>query len=223
MKTSTKSGLLEAVHLALLNLSDNRNLQQKLNVYGFNSKRIQEGNALLGRARLMDQTQQQHYTDTRQVSLRIEQDGEAALELFRDHVAIAKTAFRKEPLVLQELNIKKIQGKPWGWTQQAQVFYQKAVSYRDRLQSYGGMPESFEQNQAAVEALLALKAQRLKCKGEAEHGTHVRDQTLKELRAWYGEFRKLARLAFQHTPQILETFGIIVRSSPKKRSEVSES
>ena len=74
-----------------------------------------------------------------------------------------------------------------------------------------------------MEALLALKAQRMKCKGEAEHSTQVRNQTLQELRAWYGEFRKLARMAFQQTPQTLETFDIVVRSSPRKRSEVSES
>lgn len=80
----------------------------------------------------------------------------------------------------------------------------------EKLQKFGATPETFEQNKAAAEAQMALKARRLKTKEDAENTTQLKYQRLKELRAWYGEFRKLAHIAFKNTPQGLETFGMVV-------------
>lgn len=190
--------------------------------YSFTPKRIKEGKALLEQVRLLDTTQQQHYLGARQVSQQIEQDTATVLELFKEHVAIAKTAFRKEPLVLEELKIKRLSHKRWERIQQAIDFYTGATQYLPRLQQYGATPESLQQNKAGAEALVALKAQRLRKKGEAENGTQVKQQAIKALKTWYSEFRRLARIAFQDTPQILETYGMVVRSSAKKRNVVAK-
>lgn len=190
--------------------------------YGFTPKRIQQGQSLLNHTLLLDSAKDQHYDDARRMSLQIEKDIHATCEVFKDHIAIAKAVFRKEPHVVQDLKIKKISGGRWACIRQAIVFYNKAPMYMERLQQYGIIQESFQQNKAAAEALLALKAQRLKKKGDAENSTQVKDKAVRELRAWYGEFRKLARIAFQDTPQTLETFGIVVPSSKRKRKEVSE-
>ncbi len=213
---------MEAVQLATYNTSENQELQQKMSGYGFTPKRIKEGKALLEQVRLLDTTQQQHYLGARQVSQQIEQDTATVLELFKEHAAIARTAFRKEPLVLEELKIKKLPYKRWERIQRAMNFYTNATPYLPQLQQYGATPESLQQNKAGAEALLALKAQRLRKKGEAENSTQVKQQAIKALKAWYSEFRRLARIAFQETPQILETYGIVVRSSPKKRSVAAD-
>ena len=219
MKTKTIPSLIEAVQLAIRNTSENREIQQKMSGYGYTPKRMQEGKALLAKVQLMNDTQQQHYTHARTMSQQIRQESDTALEVFREHVAIAKTAFRKEPLVIQELKIKKISNRRWGWVQQAINFYHQADAYLPQLQQYGAAPEAFQQNQAAAQALLALKAQRLKKKGDAENSTQAKAQAIRELRAWYGEFRKIARIAFQETPQILETFGVVVLSPSRKRKK----
>lgn len=217
MKTETIAGLLEAVELALRGLSEDPELQKKMNAYGFMPKRVQEGRALLEHAKLLINTQEQHYTHARQLAHQIKQDSQATRQLFSEHVAIAKVAFRQQPLVIQELKVKKISQQRWGWAQQALAFYQHAPAYLEKLQQYGVTPEAFQQNQAAVQALLDLKAQRIKKKGKAENSTQEKNLRIKELRAWYGEFRKLARMAFQDSPQLLETFGIIVPSGTQKR------
>ena len=90
------------------------------------------------------------------------------------------------------------------------------------MQKFGATPEAFGQNEAAVQALLDLKAQRRERKGRVEDSTQQRNQQIKELRAWYGDFRRLARVAFKENPQLLETFGIVVPSGPRKRKTVTE-
>lgn len=222
MKSSSISQLFEAVQVAVYNLLENKDLQNKMNGYGLTPKRVQEGNTLLENARLLHSTQSDHYDHARRMSLQIEQDSSTVLDIFKGHVTIARSAFRKEPHVLQELHIKRIATGRWALTQQAIAFYTKAPQYMDKLVQFGATPESFDQNQAAAEALLALKAQRLKKKGDAENSTQQKLQSIKALRAWYGEFRKLARIAFQDTPQVLETFGMVVPSTKKKRKETSQ-
>ena len=222
MKVRTITQLLEAVHLAIANTLANKALQQKLSPYGFTPKRMQEGKALWERVQLTEKTQRQHYTSSRQVAAQIKQDTEAARDLFREHVAVARTAFRKEPLVIQDLGVQRMVTTSLGWIAQAQKFYEQAPQYAERLGQYGAPAEALQQNHAALDALVALRAQRFLSKGDAEDSTQEKAQSLQELRAWYGEFRKIARIAFQDNPQRLETYGIIVSSPRRKRAESSK-
>ncbi len=92
----------------------------------------------------------------------------------------------------------------------------------DRMQRFGAEQASFQQNAAAAEALIALQAKRYKIKGDAEHSTQEKMRAIKALRVWYVEFCKLARIAFQDTPQILESFGMVVYASKRKRKVVPQ-
>lgn len=220
MKTTSIHGLFEAVHLAIYITQEYEDMQKRMTVFGYTPKRMQEGNALLEYARMQFSTQESNYNSARYLSLQISKDCAAALETFREHVAIAKTAFRKTPYVIQELKVTKVAGNRWKWVQQAKDFYARAEVHMEKLEQFGATAALFQQNKEAVEALLVLKAERLKKKGDAENSTEERDKAIKALRAWYGDFRKIARIAFKDTPQELETYGIKV-SSVKRKPKVS--
>ncbi len=222
MNTRAVSKLLDASQLALRGLSEDQELQKQMSAYGFTPKRTQEGHGLVGRVQLISNTRQQSAMTMRRLSQQIKQDGQTVLDAFRDHAAIARAAFRQEPLVLQELKIDKIQQGKWAWVQQALDFYEQTLRHLAKLQQYGATPEDLQQNQAAAQALFDLRAKRLNQKGKAEHGTQERNQAVRELRTWYSDFLRLARVAFREKPQLLETFGIVVRSAPRKRKPTVE-
>lgn len=218
MKVRTVIQLLEAVRLAIVNTLANKELQQKLTPYGFTPKRMKEGKALLERVQLLEKVQRQHYISSRQLSEQIKQDTEVARDQFREHIAVARTAYRKEPLVIQELGVQRMATTKLGWIEQAKKFYEQAPQYAERLQQYGAPAALLQQNYAAVNALEALQAQRFLSKGNAEDSTQEKAQALRALRAWYGEFRKIARIAFQNNPQFLETFGIVTKDGRKSKA-----
>lgn len=220
MKISTIKALLEAAGLVILHLSQNKALQKAMGAFGFTPQRVQVGQKLLDDVRQVGSTRTQETDEARRISHQINQEGKVTLQIFRDHVAIARAAFRQEPLALQELKITRLDSNKWGGVQQALEFYEQAPKHMTQLQKFGATPEAFGQNQAAVQALLALKAQRLDRKGKVESNTQRRDQKIKELRAWYSDFLRLARVAFKEDPQLLETFGIVVPSKPRKRKRV---
>jgi hypothetical protein len=219
MKITSIPQLFEAVSLAIFTTSSYEEIQKKLSVFGATPKYMQTGSSLLAHAETIYNTQEQHYHDARRMSLQLAGDSDAALDNFKGHVAIARAAFRKEAYVLDELKITKVSGSLWKCTQQAKYFYDRAPQYMEELKQFGATEEAFQQNKAAVEALLELKAQRMKKKGDAENSTQEKNQVIKDLRAWYGEFRKLARIAFKDNPQVLESFGMVVSTQRKKRLE----
>ena len=220
MKTSSIKGLIEAVGLVILHLSQNKALQKAMSAVGFTPQRVQVGKKLLDDVRQTGSNRKQDADEARRMSQQINQEGKATLRTFRDHVAIARVAFRQEPLALRELKVATLTSNKWDGVQQAREFYEQAPKHMTQLQKFGATPEAFQQNKAAAQALLALKAQRLDRKGKTESSTQRRNQKIKELRDWYGDFRRLARVAFKNDLQLLETFGIVVPSTPRKRKRV---
>ncbi len=217
MKTSSIKALIEAAGLVVLHLSQNKTLQKAMNAVGFTPQRVQVGKKLLNDVHQTGSDRKQDADEARRLSQQINQEGKTTLRTFRDHVAIARVAFRQEPLALREMKVATLTSNKWDGVQQAREFYEQAPKHMAQLQKFGAIPEAFQQNEAAVQALLALKAQRLDRKGKTESGTQRRNQKIKELRDWYGDFRRLARVAFKNDLQLLETFGIVVPSTPRKR------
>ncbi len=222
MNTAAIEQLFKAMDLVIFHLTRKKEYQQIMTAYGLTPKRVQEGDGLLKNARQLHSVQDAHYDTASDMSLQMEEECAAALDVFKGHVAIAKSAFRKEPQVLKKLKINKLAKGKWALVQQAVNFYEKTPQYAAQLQQFGGSPEDFAQNKSAVEAVLTLQALRLDKKADAEGCTQQKNEAVKELRAWYGEFRKLARIAFKKNPQALESFGIVVLSGPKKRKPKAE-
>ncbi len=217
MNTSSIKALIEAAGLVILHLSQNKDLQKIMSAVGFTPQSVRVGKKLLDEVNQTGSVRKQGADEARRLSHQINKEGKATLQTFRDHVAIARAAFRQEPLALQELKIATLASNKWDGVQQAREFYEQAPQHMTQLQKFGATPEAFQQNEAAVQALLALKAQRLDRKGKTESTTQRRNQKIKELREWYGDFRRLARVAFKNDLQLLETFGIVVPSTPRRR------
>ncbi len=217
MNTNPISKLLKATQLAIQGLSEDKALQKQMAAFGFTLKQTQDGKTILARVKLIAGTREENANTMRRLSHQINEDGKATMNVFRDHAAIARAAFRQEPLVLQELKISKLDQSKWGWVQQALDFYEQAPKHLAHLQKFGATTEAFGQNQAAAQALFDMRAQRLNRKGKAEHNTQERNAAIRELRTWYSDFRRLARVAFRESPQLLETFGIVVSTNPRKR------
>ena len=93
-----------------------------------------------------------------------------------------------------------------------QLFLRKATEYAKVLKGYQLPLSELTQNQASIEALIALRNRRIRMKGEAEEATHNRNLRIQALRAWLKEFYGIARIALQDSPQLMEVLGVMVKS-----------
>jgi hypothetical protein len=187
-------------------------VQEKLNKYGLTLKRMQEGNTLVNKAIMLHNSKHDIYGEKQVVASQLNAQEKEAGKRFKNHVDTVRLAFREDEATLAKFRINSISRKKDAWQLQASYFYSKAIQHADVLANYQLPQEELAQNQASVEALIAIRNRRLQMKGEAEEATQKRNEVMKELNEWMKEFRTIARLALKDSPQLLEALGMKVPS-----------
>ncbi len=209
MQNMSINALFEIMRSIFFNLQEDEALQQLMAQWGFPPERVQEGHTLLLNAQQLHAQKDERYHNWLNLSRQVQADRDAALQVFAEHVQVARLAFREQPPLLKQLKISRIQKKKvWEWIPQAHRFYTLALANSSLMKKRGVKPEELEQAKAGIEALLALKDRSLRKKGDAESATQERNRILEALRVWHVEFRAAARLALKDTPQMLEAFGM---------------
>ena len=210
--TSSLSQQIAAAQTAINNATEQRTIQKKLNAYGFNAKRMQEGKALLNQAILLQHEKNNCYGEKQELARELRTQLQETRQAFSHHVATVRLAFRNDPSTLAKFQVNRVATKQNEWQAQARYFYTKAAGYAEVLAGYQLPQSELAQNQASVEALMALRNRRLQLKGEAEEATRTRDLGMQALRRWMREFYSIARLALQDSPQLLEALGVPVKA-----------
>ncbi len=212
MKLQTDAQIAEGARLAIFNTEKDPDMQKRMAAFGFTGKRIQDGKALLENAKLFQDVTASHYEDRWVIAQQIDANQKAVRVAFKEHVDIARIAFRKDPALLHRLKIQGISKKRWEWPRQASHFYTQIEAHMTLLLPFGITQEVIVQAKASVQALLALKEDRFQKKGLAEDSTQHKKKAFKALKGWVQEFRSVACIAFKDNPQLLEAFGMPVSS-----------
>ncbi len=212
MKLNTVDGVVLAGRLILNNTTKDADTAKRMTQYNFPPKRMQEGENLMLLLKDIQSSKKSANDEQWNISNRITQEINSLRPLFVEHVGAARFAFRHDPEVLNALNIRKISNNQWTWIAQAEAFYQQITAHIEKMLPFGFTAEELEQSKASVEALQALRDDRMLKKGDAENCTVNKNEAAKQLRSWVREFHAAARLALKDQPQKLEAFGIRVRS-----------
>jgi hypothetical protein len=215
MKIQSQATVLEAAQLIITNVRKEPTLQKQLTPYGFTPKRMQEGTELFTAAQLHQQTQINHYDQKYAIAHQLDHDFKTVCATLKDHVQVVRTIFRNDPTTLHTFKVNRLATGKWACIQQAIYFYGQLQNYVAALKPFGITTEVIAQSLAAAEAVLEMKSDRTRTKGMAEDSTQEKQRAFQALRAWVMDFRRTARLAFQGNPQMLEVFGIRVRSTAK--------
>ncbi|MDF9799381.1 Na+/phosphate symporter [Catalinimonas alkaloidigena] len=133
------------------------------------------------------------------------------MQRYTRHCKKARLAFEGQRGILEQLQLPgKRKGDIHGLMSQINAFYSKIEQYAEQISKFDISQEEVAQTKAMLEALAAARLQQIESKGEAQHATHQRDASRKELRKWMAQFRKVARIALADEPQLLESLGIVV-------------
>ncbi len=201
--------LLDHARMVLENVQSHPQVKAKMAEFGYHQQRLQEGKALYETVVMLQTEQEDHYSKEKGISLRLREDLETAKALYKEHMEIARFAFRNDPEMEKKLELKgaRKQGQVQ-LSKQMHRFYEQTEPIIPVLKKYGAQPEEFAQAKAMVEAIIAACSQRMRCQGNAQEATQKRNMVVKELRTWLTDFRKVARVALKKESQLLESFGI---------------
>ena len=213
MNPLTGQQVLETAQLAVNITEQEAPIRQKMEKYGFIPARMKEGKNLITRAIAAQRKKDSGYDSQLELAQQINAQLEAVQAQFKEHLRVARTAYRNDSTAQQILRIERIASRGWPCVRQAAYFYHKLQERKLSLQPFGVTAKEIQQATTDTTQLLVMRQERIRQKGLAENCTQEKNEAFRQLKKWVSEFRAVARIAFKDNPQMLEAFGGLVRSA----------
>ncbi len=211
MKKTLSLNIVQS-HDAIENAMAHPEILAKLSVFGYDLKTLRRGKATCEKVSLLQMIQQEKYSFQYDATDTLNDQFEVAQKVYDKHMKLARVAFEGKRGMLEKLQLNGPRKKGQGWVVQAMAFYGRATEIEEIMTVHGVPADVLNQAKAMVEALSTLRQQQLQKMGEAQSATHKRDMAIKAMDKWMGSFRRVARVALEEDPQLLEVLGIKVPS-----------
>jgi hypothetical protein len=184
--------------------------------FGYDQVRMEEGLALYNEAQLLNELKSKAYGEQAGATTAVKRMREEAAVAYTAALKIARVAFvgketARNALVLDGLRKKSLSG----WLDQARRFYNNILrtpEFLEVMTAYNYPQGKLTAEAALVEGVWVKSELQDKERGKAQSATKRRNVTLAALDRWVADYKKVAEVAFAHSPQDLEQLGWLVRS-----------
>ena len=215
MKNQSLSSKMQFYNLAISNSMSSKLLIEPLALYGYDKKKILEGQALykevyglISESKLLRGAQLKATDDLKKLKASV-------YKQYIIHLKLARIAFKGDKgLDVSLLLSGKREVALSGWLKQARVFYNHALSQPETiaaLAKYGVNEEKLNHGKTMLGEVESLSNMQLQAKANFKEGVYNRNLALKTLQNWMSEFIAIARIALDGS-QALEIMGIVVPS-----------
>jgi hypothetical protein len=213
IKRTIDARLLRAKLLAA-NTAKHPKVKKQMELFGYPAARMQELHNLIAQAEAFKDDKKDFYSQKRSLAKQMATEIKALKAMYKEHLTIARFAFRNDTYLQGQLELKGTRKTDWaGWLEQVGDFYTKAEALAlSALKKQGITPEELAQGKAMAQALTAAYEDKKSTKGDAQLATKKRDEVLTTIDRWVSSFKKVAQVALQDDPQLLEVLGIVVPS-----------
>jgi hypothetical protein len=214
--TEKISDLLESANLIITNTMQNEEILAAVGVFGYSIEKLQQGKDLYDLTRSLDLKQSQEYGEQHQATFDLRESFNEAGKVYITSLKVARIALKGSKEASTALMLhgsRKIDVS--GWLEQAITFYSNLISneaYMVEMLKFNRTPELLQAEYDMVMNVQNLNNLQQKEMGEAQQSTKDRDKKLDELLEWVSDLKKIAKLALEEKPQLLEKLGILVRS-----------
>jgi hypothetical protein len=195
----------------------NERIKTYLLNYNYDAARMEIGSAILEDAKAYYQSRIVNGGKQLVATSELEEAiGEAKI-ICNEHLIIGRLILKNEPLKMVSYSMEGERKKDiHGWIQQETAFYKSILNDPDMVTKYAGFgvtTEKLNKGLNAVNHVLEVKVQQEGAKSAAQMSTEVRDNAVLKLADWIHDLRTILKLALASEPQLLESAGILARSS----------
>lgn len=198
------------------NLVKDLDLKTELAEYGYDEAKIQEGKALYDKAR---QTFDANTKETREettAGLAFQEKYQETLKEYTTDRKKARIIFEDNEEAIRSLSLKGRTAKVTSKSlEEMRAFYQALDTVSTLLTPLAQLKITPERVKTQLQNLTATDkkyADYLQEKGESQQATKYKDISFDNLDKWVSKFFKVAKIALEDKPQLLESLGKFVRS-----------
>lgn len=183
-----------------------------LDAFGYDAATMEEGQVLFETARSLYDAQIREYGEQHAATQAF---NEAVAQADKSYAALrrlAKVAFKGDAQRQTDLRLNERKPQVFSpWYEQARHFYTALLSdteAQSQLTRFRITPEALQAGQAQVEQAFALNSAQEQEKGEAQEATQQRNTAIEALAEWLNDFKVVARIALEDSPQLLESLNL---------------
>ena len=195
---------------SLYNCQNDTDLSDVLANFGYDATALAEGQALYDNAKRLDEEQDAEIGDQREAYQDYKAKRNEIDQLYRNHLRIARVAFKREADANTELQLSGIRKRRFSsWEKQTTAFYNGIAGkqeYQDLMVRFIPVQQLLD-TRDLLNQTLSLYATFRQEQSEAEAKTIERDEALDILAEWFSDFYNIAKVAFYDDSQQLEKLG----------------
>lgn len=203
---------LGRVALALNNATETTHVNDQLAAMGYDTVRIDEGKALYTAAVQAKEFHDNTLDDQLRITNTLSKKNTETRKLYMKHVKLAKIEISGTSGGKNLLGLRKQQPDAFHeWTRQALEFYDRALKSPAILAMFSKFNIAELQLQEGydmVAALIKLNDDQEKAKAASHKAKLDKDAALNALTKWHANLVKVARLALEDCPTLLEALGV---------------
>ncbi len=183
---------------------------------GYSLTKLDEGGALYSDAQEHILIREKEFGDQVGATADLDSKKAAASGAYMKTLKLLRIHFHGNSKVEKTLALRGRRKKTVsGWCHQAKVMYGNLLKDPKLLEEafeMGITEARLQQEIQLIDAVYALYDVQQKEMGEAQGATIARDEALEKLFDWTARYKKIARVVFQDTPQVLEKLGVVVKN-----------
>ena len=212
----SQKALLENDDVALTNAETQPEIASEMAELGYNSGKISEGRTILNNAKAA-YNENKREDDETSVAFKIyKQKHDDIDKLYSLDRKKAKVVFDEDTAVMKKLKLTgRIPQSYIRWVDSVETLYNELRSEPELQAKVARLKITTERISQALTLIDELKAARkeyLREKGESQEATQKKDEAFGKLDDWMSEFFKVARIALEEKPQLLEALGKVVKN-----------
>jgi hypothetical protein len=219
MRTNLKrsdAAKLEMFQLALTNATTDAAIAESLSKFGLSKESLEEGKALLAATRDAYERFNSLKRKRTVVYAEFNKQKMALTKLYLKHRKMAKVVFEENREVYESLGLRaKYRTTYVNWIEMLKNFYSKVKAdngIKEQLTKLNITAEDLDAAASAIPALEKARADYMIEKGASQDSTGAKNIAFANMDDWMAHFFDLSKVAFRKQPQLMESFGVVVKN-----------
>jgi len=224
---TTIAGRLNSAQVAIHNTLADAEIQAAVAAYGYSVEKINAGKAIYERAVAAVNAQIAAAGAQRDTTAGAAATRKAAYAAYQSLNKVARAVFAQDKTKLTMLGLTGAMPKSVsGFLIAAYALFENAnhPDIQAQLAGFGYDSAKLQSERALIAAYEAANRSQEQSKGAAQQATRDQDAALQELKTWYQQYIKIARVALQGKKELLEKLGIRMLSgkTPAQRGAAAK-
>jgi hypothetical protein len=225
MATKSKQSIAQQLHEAQVMIDNSLRdpqIQERVAAFGFPVGKLNAAKALFEAAQAAVNLQILKSGAQQQSTSSLAEAEVSARDAYRALAKVARAVFIKDKGQLTVLGLTGREPDSFaGFLAAAYTLFNNAANL-SVLAEYGYDAAKLQTERGKIAALDDANLRQESAKGAAQQSTEERDAALQALHNWVSQYRQIARVALRDQKQLLESIGIVVRTSRGKTNVAGE-